>query len=464
MKSYPPKPTTLQRNDQDPVPGPSNLNRSIPANLNHSVNKFQAGSNGGAGVSLDNDYGEDDDEYFDANDGEPSAFSLDDMNPDFYDPPAPPLPNPNPSIRQDPPRRQQDPFRPLLREDRNFRAVQPPSGPIPGEDQAEADRPTFGLPPAYLNDEAPAVRLAYLGAVIGHVYGHLSVVQATDQLNNTLDVLSVAGALPDFPRPVRTLVSAKRRLGIDPDQWVIPYALCPICWKHHSPSQLEKLTSPECSVSGCKGIIYIDTEGVKRRRIQTPTLICPQVSIIDSLRRMFLRPGFATSLRDSRDEAIDKNSYEDFVMRDIHDAEAWNDSHTGSARHIGENGTIKDMALEGQPPPKNLSSHRYGLHLTMNGDWRVVFSSFFEFLYLFCFRFGIFDNRPHSAGGIYVVINDLPREMRFLQVNTINYTITPGPSEPNELQLNHVLENAVSQVMMLKQGSYFNGNSLQLAN
>ena len=51
--------------------------------------------------------------------------------------------------------------------------------------------------------------------------------------------------------------------------------------------------------------------------------------------------------------------------------------------------------------------------------------------------------------------------MYFLQVNAINYTVTPGPHEPNELQLNHVIENAVSQIMMLKQGVYFNDDSQQ---
>lgn len=72
------------------------------------------------------------------------------------------------------------------------------------------------------------------------------------------------------------------------------------------------------------------------------------------------------------------------------------------------------------------------------------------------FRFGIFDNWPHSAGGVYVSINDLPHDTCFLQVNVIYYTVMPGPTEPNELQLCHVLENATTQVMRLKQGITLN--------
>lgn len=296
-------------------------------------------------------------------------FDPDDPDPNDYDPPGSPIPIPNPIIHQDPSRH--DPIQVPLCKDHNFQPVQPSSGPIPSEDQSEMDQLTFGLPLAYINNEVPAVWLAYLGAVIGHIYGHLSVIQTTDQLNNSLDILSAAGALPDLLRPVQTLVSAKRRLGINPDQWVIPYALCPVCWKHHSLLQLKKLNSPNWSVPSCEGIIYIDMQGAKWQRIQMPNLICPQVSIIDSLCQMFLHPGFATSLWDSQDEPVGKNSDEDFVMRDMYNKDAWNESHTGSVHHVGENGTIKDMAPDGQPPPKNLNSHRYGLHLTLNGDWWI---------------------------------------------------------------------------------------------
>lgn len=292
---------------------------------------------------------------------EPYAPQL--PQPDHPEPRAPEPPEPP---HPEPRAHEEIPAAP--RQDRHFRAVEQPSIPSPGSDQSQGDRPSL-IPLAYKSNEDPAVRMAYLSAVIGNVYGHLTVLQATDQLNNTLNALLVAGALPDHPRPVRHLISAKRRLGIDPDQWVIPYALCPVCWKHHSPAQLEQLNSASCTVPGCEGIIYSDTQGAKKQRIRTAALICPQVSIIASLRRMFLRPGFAKSLRDSRNDVFGKNADEQFVMTDIHDGDAWNQSRTGHVRHVGENGTVRDAPPEGQPATKNLNSHRYGLHLTMNGDW-----------------------------------------------------------------------------------------------
>ena len=176
---------------------------------------------------------------------------------------------------------------------------------------------------------------------------------------------------------------------------------------------------------------------------------------------MFLCPGFAASLWDSRDEPVDKNL--DFVMKYINDADAWNESHTGLIHHIGENGISQEYGTRGTATIKKLNSHQYSLYLPLNSDWWVTSFSIFHCWHLFCFRFEIFDNQPYSASGIYIVINDLPHGMHFLQVNVINYTVTPGPHphEPNELQLNHVIENAVSQIMVLKQGVYFNDDSQQ---
>lgn len=251
-----------------------------------------------------------------------------------------------------------------------FRPVRAPQIPTPDEDQAQADRPH--LVPAAFN-EAPAVRMAYLTAVMANVYGHLTIEQATNQLNSTLDSLAVAGVLPLIPRPVRTLISARRRLGLDPDQWITQYCICTECWKHYSPAELELLDSPLCmALPGCTGKLYTDSWDSRKNRIRTATKIHPQTSVISTLRRMMMRPGFARSLRDNRDRPAGLNGDEDFVMTDIHDGDAWNEQVTGCVRELGENGVVLDAPVDGTPPPKNLNERRYGLHLTMNGDWYVL--------------------------------------------------------------------------------------------
>ena len=54
---------------------------------------------------------------------------------------------------------------------------------------------------------------------------------------------------------------------------------------------------------------------------------------------------------------------------------------------------------------------------------------------------------------MYIAINDLPRDQRFLQVNVIIPVITPGPSEPNTPQLNNCMEPMVREICELKNGA-----------
>lgn len=63
-------------------------------------------------------------------------------------------------------------------------------------------------------------------------------------------------------------------------------------------------------------------------------------------------------------------------------------------------------------------------------------------------------NRPHSAGGIYGVFNDLHRSVRFLPQNVWACTI-PGPKEPSLEQLNHILAPLKDDLMSLYTGFGF---------
>jgi hypothetical protein len=136
--------------------------------------------------------------------------------------------------------------------------------------------------------EKAYMRLTYLQAVLGNVFGKLTWERATEQLRTTLRILSMAGSLPVAPQPVSTLQSARRRLGIDPDAYIVQYSICPRCSKHYTPLETTNLASANCTNPHCAGSIFTINTGNR-----VPILINPQVSIIGSLRRMFLRRGFA---------------------------------------------------------------------------------------------------------------------------------------------------------------------------
>lgn len=70
-------------------------------------------------------------------------------------------------------------------------------------------------------------------------------------------------------------------------------------------------------------------------------------------------------------------------------------------------------------------------------------------------RFGAFSGRPHSTGPWYISINDLSRDVRFLQMWVICGGVTPGPTEPTTDQLVNVMEPTVREVTQLKEGFAF---------
>ncbi|KZT18597.1 hypothetical protein NEOLEDRAFT_1159410 [Neolentinus lepideus HHB14362 ss-1] len=318
------------------------------------------------------------------------------------------------------PSNQQPPFRSSESGDTpdiSFQPVVFPDTPTPGSDQDEADQPA-----------KPFIRLAYLEACLANIYSNVT-------LNGALDALFIAGVLPLVPRPVRTLVSAKRRLGIDADQYITQYALCTECWKHYTPTELWDLPSPYCILPECSGEVFEQLEDSKGKIKRRPLKIMPHTSIIATLRRFFRRPGFAQMIRDSRNDVPGRNNNENFLMKDMSDGDIWHMSRTGICREIGDCGTVRDVPIEGGG--RNLSSHRFGLHLTMNAGW-----------------FGMLE-RPHSTGPIYYCINDLPIHERFLQRNMLCSCIMPGPKEPSAQQINHCMEPSTKEIAELQNGEQY---------
>ncbi|RXW19193.1 hypothetical protein EST38_g6659 [Candolleomyces aberdarensis] len=316
--------------------------------------------------------------------------------------------------------------------DTHWTETGPPPEDYDSEDERKKAIPI--LPRAYTWKEPPGVRIAYYQAVINNVFKHQSVDQTESTLKTTLMAIDASGGLPVDPVPVQTLVSAKRRLGVDPDEHIIEYAICNLCWKHYRPSEVNHLPSPSCLTPDCPGVIYEESRNTENKLVREPKTISPQVSLIHSLRRIVHRKGFRKLVRDSRNSPRAQNDDPNFVMKDMHDGAMWHSLRTGIKREVGDFGAVRDAAVD-EGAEKALTDHRFGLHLTVNTDW-----------------FGALKNRPHSCGPIFISIADLPREQRFLQVNVMCVAITPGPKEPTAEQFGHVMEPIVRDACRLKRG------------
>ncbi|EJD36235.1 hypothetical protein AURDEDRAFT_74418 [Auricularia subglabra TFB-10046 SS5] len=284
-------------------------------------------------------------------------------------------------------------------------------------------------------DESPAVRYAYLSAAVNRTFRGQTYRQAEQGLRDMLGLIDMMGGLPAEPAPATTLVSAMRRLRLDPDESIIRYAACPICWRMFSPTEFTELGSPMCPERACAGRIYTEKRNSTQRLVRTPCKIVPYVSIVESLRRMMLRPGFADKIRDSRNDDPGLYDDPDFVKEGMHHGLIWHTVRTRTRRMFDATGNFYDVPVneDGQQPP--LTSHRFGLHLTITMDW-----------------FPLTDGRPHSAGPIYVLINDLPASEFLLPHNALCIMITPGPKEPTPEQINHLFKPILEEVHELHQG------------
>ena len=67
-------------------------------------------------------------------------------------------------------------------------------------------------------------------------------------------------------------------------------------------------------------------------------------------------------------------------------------------------------------------------------------------------RFGLTEGRPHSCGGVYILINNIIRGEHFLQRNVHLGTTIPGPKEPSLLQLNHCLQPLMDEMQLIYAG------------
>ena len=83
---------------------------------------------------------------------------------------------------------------------------------------------------------------------------------------------------------------------------------------------------------------------------------------------MFMRPGWAKSLKDNRPTPANKpnrNDDEDFVMMDMDDGTEWYEPWMNITHEVGDSGAVRDVPTTAP----RLTDHCYGLHLTLNSDW-----------------------------------------------------------------------------------------------
>ncbi|KDQ10531.1 hypothetical protein BOTBODRAFT_178186 [Botryobasidium botryosum FD-172 SS1] len=249
----------------------------------------------GAPISVDHAYGAEDDYYKDQDAwGLSSSMELGPLGLSPYQNRPSESPEPDDPVPDDPEAQEGD-----------FDAVDANDDPlyVPVEslyDNEPLSIPLTTLPPAF--KEHPAIRNAYIRIFISHAFNGSSHTSVRDQLETIYWGLHTTsgGTLPKLDEMVRTLGTLERRLGIATSAYIQYHFLCPVCWFRHPPDQLYKLCSPNCTNSGCPGVLYtvkqnaahlLNTSARAAEEKRVPTKIFPCASLEGAIQRILLRPG-----------------------------------------------------------------------------------------------------------------------------------------------------------------------------
>ncbi|KAG1734055.1 uncharacterized protein EDB91DRAFT_1251100 [Suillus paluster] len=168
------------------------------------------------------------------------------------------------------------------------------NNPVQDSDDEFEDLVT--LVPAFR--QTPPMRLVYLQSAIAHITGVATVTDATNRLQDGLDLIEICGVLPVHPQPLRSLATVKKHLGLQVDDYVEKKAICTRCYKFYSPQDIQDLISLNCTVRRCQGIIYRmkherpdDITGIERK-VGLKRVIEADGSIVD----VEVTPGSSRSL------------------------------------------------------------------------------------------------------------------------------------------------------------------------
>jgi len=191
-----------------------------------------------------------------------------------------------------------------------------------GRADVNLDDPQSSIPAAYC--ESPPVRLAYLHAISAQILEGATYEAANNRLRGELELIGLCGALPLYPIPATTVVTAKRRFNIHADDHITTKPICSLCFRPYTFEEIGQMDSPDCLERACKkGKVYREkrTRGAATKRV--PVKILAYSSLVGTIQRFLLRPDFFNNLVDTKDCLDRPPITEDTVLSDIHDGEAW---------------------------------------------------------------------------------------------------------------------------------------------
>ncbi|KAG8703013.1 hypothetical protein FRC09_004399 [Ceratobasidium sp. 395] len=321
-----------------------------------------------------------------------------------------------------------------------------PEDPEEGPDAGDGVNDLDALCAAFR--EPDLIRNAYIDALVQKLLYGATHRALKHQLKTARRTIS---AHPDIEhehvtKMAQTITTVEHRLGVNTDDIIITFTLCPVCKRRYAPEYIQDTDNEHCLNEGCEGVLFVIRNLASGGRRRVSNLTYPYASVIAWLRHMLIQPGIAELMQTWRahdDHGMSAPvSSQDWMhelnyqkpLGDIMDGWGWRSTTAGLHRTLDpETGDIVDVSEV--DPPIRFVSLPFGISFSMNTDW-----------------FQVTKEGNYSVGGCYLVINNLPRHMRFLRENISLTIVMPGPKEPSSYALDQMLEPLIDELLKLKQG------------
>ncbi|QRV96270.1 Transposase family tnp2 [Ceratobasidium sp. AG-Ba] len=297
--------------------------------------------------------------------------------------------------------------------------------------------------------EHELIRNAYIDAFIQKTVFGATHRALKHQLRAARRTISANPNVPheDIVNMAQTIRTAETRLGVNTQEIITTYTLCPKCRRRYSPEYISTAESETCLNAECEGLLFSTQKLASGRQRRVSNLTYPFASLIKWIKHLLSLPGMSELMQHWRNDESDHGLSEPIpnnewmenldinqLIGNISDGWGWRSTAAGLERRIDpRTGDVIDHCVV--DPPIRFVSLPFGLSLTLNTDW-----------------FQTSEEQNYSVGACYLAVNNLPRHLRFLRENISLCLIMPGPSEPNDYALDQMLEPLIDELLKLKQG------------
>jgi hypothetical protein len=252
---------------------------------------------------------------------------------------------------------------------------------IPDEGEEPPDDP--GSHNGHNLPEHPTLRDIYISVFMLSVFEGLTERAVSLSLrHHQRSLLAQENLDPNLRLEIERMAITKRsleqRLGMNINNLIVEYPICPDCGQLFSLEDFHSLGTPACTNEGCDGIIY-NVKTANKAPKRSPFAFVPHVSLKASLELLFLRPGMEELVQHWRnaDDAIGKvplmsrSEWLESVgvhtlISDITEGWAWRAEPAYIERVLNEESGCYEDILAGNPV--RLSGLEFGLNLSLNFD------------------------------------------------------------------------------------------------